>query len=72
MRSKLVLLILTLSYLGISSQNRILQWNDPNCSEWSSDGLTCLKCDVRAYYDTVDKKCYRVDDLCKTWSETNG
>lgn len=52
---------------------RFLQgWNDPNCAEWSSDGSTCLKCIPRSYNNTEQNKCIRVDDNCKTWSETNG
>lgn len=33
MGSKLILLFLTLSYIGLSAQNRLLEgWDDPNCS----------------------------------------
>lgn len=72
MRNHLILALAMLLVVSNAWDLRFLQWNDPNCAQWSKDGETCLKCIPRSYNDTETNKCVRVDDNCKTWSETNG
>ncbi len=66
---KMILVLTTVLLLTNCREIRLLQgWSDPNCSEWSDDGLSCLKCSIRAYFDADQQLCIRVDDNCKTWS----
>ena len=69
MTQKILFFTLTLLCVTVHSTGRLLQkYDDPNCSEWSDDGLTCQKCAVRTYFDSSQNKCIPVDPTCKTWS----
>lgn len=73
MNYKSCFLIFLVLFLTNTAQFRYLQgWSDPNCSQWSDDGKTCLKCSQRSYKDTTLGRCMRVDDACKTWNQTSG
>ena len=55
-----------------ASTIRILQYNDPLCAVYNTDGTVCLQCILRAYYDPVSEVCRKVNDECATWNLTNG
>ena len=43
-----------------------------NCAQASTDGLSCIKCSYRFYFNAKSKSCDKVSDQCKDWSSING
>ncbi len=73
MRLAITLLFISLlTCFAVSKNIRLLQFNDPLCSQYNSDGTVCLQCAYRAYFDIVKNKCQPVDSSCQTWNLSNG
>lgn len=68
-----ILAILSILFLTThASTIRLLQFNDTLCAKFTSDGLTCLQCAYRAYYETTTGSCQSVNPNCLTWNLANG